>query len=233
MRLRCGIHWGSNRNRSSSRNFPFRLVSIQLLVVVVVAIEVPIVVVVLVPAMVVGDVAAVSIPVTVKVALSIVMRLHPVCAGVCRAGPVSLVPLVVAAHWIPVASNPGIAFARAARLNSDNAGRRRRADPHSNGYLREDSSRCQQHQHNQFGFHDSISSSRLPDANSTLVAKRAECAARNARMKVHGRAPAICGSMSPRGQISGACAEAPGSVWARMAWPVSARLAFRMPANIW
>src|ERR1035441_5719461 len=125
---------------------------------VVVAIEVAVAVRGLVPAMVVGDLAVIAIPVAFKVARSVMTRFHPMCAGVRRTRPVSLVPGVTVAHRVPVAAYPGIADAGTLRLNPDDPRPRGRADSHSDRKLCEDSSGCQQHQHQQFSFHDFNSS---------------------------------------------------------------------------
>jgi hypothetical protein len=123
------------------------------LVTVMVAIEVAFAVTIGV--MVVSDPAAIAIPVAVIEKRSIMTRLHPMCAGVRRAGPVSRVPLIAVAYRVPVAPYKGIAGAGTWRLNPNYTRPRRRADSHSDGKLREDRSRCQQHQHKQFSFHNS------------------------------------------------------------------------------
>ena len=142
----------------------FRLaIHIDGLLVVVVAIVIPMVTVAIRP-MVVGHVAAFSIPVTIKVALSIMVGLHPVCAGVGRAGPVPFVPLIVAAHRIPVAAYPGIIGPGTSRLDPEHTDRWGCADSHSDGKLREDTPRCQQCQDNQFSFHEFDSFSRYTNS---------------------------------------------------------------------
>jgi hypothetical protein len=126
-----------------------------LLVAVVVAIIVSVVVTTAVPAMVVAELAAIAIPVAFIEALAIVTRRHPVYARVSWTGPVSLVPLIVVAHRVPVARYPGIAGAGTSRLHSQYTDRWRRADSHSDGKLGESCSRGQQrHHYNQFGFHN-------------------------------------------------------------------------------
>src|ERR1017187_3852352 len=87
------------------------------LVTVVVAAVIAIVVTV--PAMVVGDSAAIAIPIAFIEKRSIMMRFHPVCADVRWTGPVSIVPLVTVAHRVPVAPHKGIAGAGTSRLNPD------------------------------------------------------------------------------------------------------------------
>jgi hypothetical protein len=116
--------------------------------VIMVPVEVPIVVMIPVPAMVVRGVAVIAIPIAFKEALSIMMRFHPTRAGVGRTGPISLVPLIVAAYRVPVARYPGIIGPGTSWLNPKDTGRRRRADSYSDGNLSEDSSRCQEHQDN-------------------------------------------------------------------------------------
>lgn len=108
----------------------------------VVVIVVPVVVMVLVPAMVMGDLAVAAVPVTVEVARSIMMRLDPVSAFIRRTGPVSIVPFIVAALRVPIASNPVIAGAGAPRLHPDDARRGWRSDSYSDGKLGEDRSCC-------------------------------------------------------------------------------------------
>jgi hypothetical protein len=109
------------------------------LVTVVVAAVIAIVVTI--PAMVVGDSTAIAIPIAFIEKRSIMMRFHPVCADVCWTGPVSIVPLVMVAHRVPVAPHKGIAGAGTSRLNPDYPRPRRRPDSHSDGKLREHSSR--------------------------------------------------------------------------------------------
>jgi hypothetical protein len=97
---------------------------------------------------VVADLAAVAIPVAGIVALSIMTRFHPARAAVRWTSPVSIVPLIVAAHRVPIARYPGIAFTRTSRLNPNDAHRWRRANSHSDGKLSEDRSCCHQRQYN-------------------------------------------------------------------------------------
>jgi hypothetical protein len=73
-----------------------------LIVVVVLAIEIAIVATLAVPVMVVLDSASPSLPITCKVLLSIMMRLHPASPLVSRTGPVSVVPSVVVAIGVPI-----------------------------------------------------------------------------------------------------------------------------------
>jgi len=59
-----------------------------------------------VPAMVVFPPPPITLPVALKVPLSIMARPDPACAWIGCAGPVSVVPLVMVADWIPVAFHP-------------------------------------------------------------------------------------------------------------------------------
>ena len=131
-----------------------------------VAIVVAIVIAVPVPAMVVGNVAMVAIPVAIEVTLSVMMWFHPVRAAVCRTSPISVVPLVVAAHGVPIPADPGIAFARAAWLHPDHTNRRWRSDSNPDGDLRKHSSGREQRQYHQFCFHDSKSLPRYSDGKA-------------------------------------------------------------------
>src|SRR5258708_37120859 len=91
-----------------------------------------------VPFMVVGDMAAIAIPVAFKVTLSVVMRFHPMGAGVHRTDPVSFVPLIAAAHRIPVAPYPRIAGAGTLRLSPSSTGRWQCAGSSSHGHMSHD-----------------------------------------------------------------------------------------------
>ncbi len=101
-----------------------------------------------------ANIATIAIPAALKVLVSIISGLHPPCAVVGRPGPVSLMPFVLVTHWIPVAGYPGVIRARTSRLYPNNTRRWRCADSNSDGNLCGDRPHCQQHQHNQFGFHD-------------------------------------------------------------------------------
>jgi hypothetical protein len=156
-----------------------------------------------VPTVVVGDSAAIAIPVAFIEKRSIMSRSHPVCAGVRRTGPVSAVPLIMMAHRVPIAPCKGLAGAETSRLNPDDPRPRRRADSHSDGKLREHSSRCQQHQHKQFSFHDLTPLLLLGTllANSAIEPLRTGPEMASALTK--------CCHMTPRGQFPGPLAPAP------------------------
>jgi len=99
------------------------------------AIVVAVVVILAVPVMVVADLAVIAFPVSLIELLAIVTRSNPMRSRVSWTCPVSCVPLVVAAYRIPVAVDPGVTGARAARLNSLDPHRWRRADSHADGNL--------------------------------------------------------------------------------------------------
>lgn len=66
-----------------------------------VVVEIP-VFAVSVSAVVVANLAVVAVPITCIIAPAIMTRFHPARSVVSRARPVSVVPLVVIPHWIPV-----------------------------------------------------------------------------------------------------------------------------------
>jgi hypothetical protein len=139
---------------------------------IVVSIVIPIVVAVAVPAVVVAKLAVFSIPISFIILLSVITGFHPARARVCRAGPVTVVPLIVIAHRVPITGDPGIAGTGTARLNPDHSHRRRRADSHSDGKLRERRSHREQRQRNQFCFHDFLPLlSMMQYIRSTLTAE--------------------------------------------------------------
>jgi hypothetical protein len=66
-----------------------------------------------VPAVIVFASAAISVPIAIKIALTIMARGHPPPARISRPGPVSVMPLIVVSNWIPVAVHPYILRCRA------------------------------------------------------------------------------------------------------------------------
>jgi hypothetical protein len=82
------------------------------LLMIVVVIEIP-VVAVTVAAVVVADLAMIAIPISCIIALPIMTGFYPARAGVHWTSPVSVVPLVVVSHRVPVAGYPRIAIAGA------------------------------------------------------------------------------------------------------------------------
>jgi hypothetical protein len=116
--------------------------------------------------MVVLDLAVITIPVAFMEAFSIMPGFYPACAVVRWTRPVSIVPFIVVAHRVPVASDPGIVRPGASGLNPEYTYRWRRADSHANGKLSENRSSREQHQNHQFSLHDLT-----PFLSITLVPK--------------------------------------------------------------
>ena len=85
-----------------------------------------------VPAVVMFKSAAVSVPVTVKEPLSIMMRSHPMSPRVRWPSPITLMPLVMPSRRIPITIYPYVFWAWSWRQNTDHTGRWWRANPDSN-----------------------------------------------------------------------------------------------------
>jgi hypothetical protein len=124
------------------------VVVVVLVVILVLVTTVPVLVpfIVLVPTVIVFKPAAISIPVTRKKLLSVVMRPDPPSACIGRPRPVAFMPPVVVADWIPITVYPRELRAWAWRHNANHTGTRRRAnsDAKRNLGLR---CRCFGHQH--------------------------------------------------------------------------------------
>jgi len=108
---------------------------------------------VVVPMMIVGTPAVTTFPIAFKEALSIVVRRHPMSPTIRRTGPITVMPLVVPSHWIPVALHPKKTGARGWWPDTNDAWGRRRPNGHSNGYLAEETSSRKKCQCEQFLFH--------------------------------------------------------------------------------
>jgi len=108
---------------------------------------------VVVPMMIVGTPAVITFPIAFKEALSIVVRRHPVCAGIWWTGPITVMPFVMLPHGIPVALHPKKTGARGWWPDTNDAWGRRRPNGHSNGYLGENGSSSEKCQREQFLFH--------------------------------------------------------------------------------
>jgi len=103
------------------------------------------VVVVVVPTVIVGHVASGTLPITLVVALAVMMRDHPDGACIRRARPVPLVPFIMMADRIPVAFDPGISGPRSHRPDRDHAWRWGSPDLNSNGNLAEGRNSSEKH----------------------------------------------------------------------------------------
>jgi hypothetical protein len=94
-------------------------------------------VMVAVPVMVVFPPAVIAIPVPFKESLSVVAGTNPTCAGIGRTSPVTLMPLVVVPHRIPVSFHPDEFRAWSWWKHPNNSRRRWRSDHDSNRHLAE------------------------------------------------------------------------------------------------
>jgi hypothetical protein len=112
-------------------------------------------VVVAVRMMIVLHPASLTLPIASEIPLAIVVRRHPASSPIRRASPISFMPLVVAADWIPIAVHPDKIGTRGYWPNANHARRGWRANPDAQGYI---SGKCQsyseQHQSKQFLRHE-------------------------------------------------------------------------------
>jgi hypothetical protein len=96
-------------------------------VIVVVAAAVP-VVSFSVPAVIVLHMAAIPVPISCVELLAVVAGCDPVGALIGRPSPISFVPLVVVADWIPIAVHESIPRARTLGHNANDSRTWRRTD---------------------------------------------------------------------------------------------------------
>jgi hypothetical protein len=87
-----------------------------------------------VPTVVMLPAAAISLPVTREVSISIMMRTYPASTGIWRPRPITPVPLVMPSHGIPIALDPD-EFGSGTHRHRNHTGRRWRADSDSNRHL--------------------------------------------------------------------------------------------------
>jgi len=109
-----------------------------------------------VPVMIMIASATIAFPIPLVEASSIVSRPDPVRASIRRASPVSVVPLVVAAYWIPVALYPDVLRSRTSRLYANYTRGRRRTNPNAHGYLGAEYRGSEEQKPNQAGLHKLI-----------------------------------------------------------------------------
>src|SRR5215475_3249515 len=91
--------------------FIFVLVPAFVLAVVMVIVVMPattIAVVVMIPFVAMFKTTARSLPVSTVIAASFITRDDPDCACVRRTSPIALMPVIMAAYWIPIAIHPGV-----------------------------------------------------------------------------------------------------------------------------
>jgi len=94
---------------------------------------------------------AISVPVTSKELLPVVMRLNPARALVWGSSPIAGMPSVLLADWIPIAVYPDKIGTRSLRLNSNHARLRWRTNSDSKGNLCGECRPCgQQHRNKQY-----------------------------------------------------------------------------------
>jgi hypothetical protein len=91
---------------------------------------------IVVPTMIVFEVSTVTLPVTRKELLPIVMRCDPAGTFIRRSRPIGVVPPIVPPVGIPIAIDPGKSGAGLRRVNPDHTRARWRADSDSNRNLR-------------------------------------------------------------------------------------------------
>jgi hypothetical protein len=108
-------------------------VAIKLVTILVAVMEVPSLVSVRV--VIVVHPTVISVPVTRKELLSVVMRLYPASTLVWGASPIAGMPSVLLSHWVPIAVYPNEIGSRSLRLNSNHAGSRWRTNSDSNRNL--------------------------------------------------------------------------------------------------
>lgn len=89
-----------------------------------------------VPPMIVFHVSAISLPVTLKKLLSIMVRCNPTRSLVRRSSPIAVMPFVMPSRGIPIAVYPNELWPWPSWQNSNHTGFWRRSDPDSEGDLR-------------------------------------------------------------------------------------------------
>jgi hypothetical protein len=118
-----------------------------------------------IPMMVVLTPAVVTVPVATVVAFSIVARLHPARADIGWAGPVAVMPFIMASIRIPVSAYPDIARTGTRPLNPNDPWGWWPADFNSNENLAEKNSAGQKDQSDQScSFHASSTSMMIANA---------------------------------------------------------------------
>jgi len=124
-----------------------------LLVSVVVAVVTIVTVPVAIPMVIVRHSPAPAFPVTFVEALTIVMGHHPRCTRIRLAGPVTVMPLVMMADWIPIPFHPDKAWSGSEWPDRYDTKGRGRPNGDSHGYLSEEDSSHQQQEREQLLSH--------------------------------------------------------------------------------
>ena len=85
--------------------------------------------------MVVSHFPVIAIPEALIIHPAFIARSTPLRTFVRWASPITLMPAIAVALWIPISVHPGITRTRGVRANPDHAGARRLADVNSHGKL--------------------------------------------------------------------------------------------------
>ena len=111
------------------------VIMVVVMMVVVVAVIVPIVPVP-VPPVIVLNMAAITVPVSCIILLSIVVRSDPSSALIGRSCPITVMPLIVTSGWIPITLDIRITWTWAPRHNANHTGAWRRTNANAERDLR-------------------------------------------------------------------------------------------------
>ena len=111
------------------------IVFIAVIAPVIVAAAIGIAVVVMIPAVIVFDVAAIPIPVTLEEFISLVTRTHPARPFIGRPRPITGVPYVTATHRIPIPVDPNELGSGSLRDHANHTRWRRLPNPDADGKL--------------------------------------------------------------------------------------------------
>jgi len=107
-----------------------------------------------IPTVVMGEIAALALPVALKKALAVVARTHPNRSGIWRTRPVSFMPSIVAADRIPISRDPDKIRIRLGWHDGYYSRRRRSADLDANGNIRRQRAAGQDNESKQCPFHN-------------------------------------------------------------------------------
>src|SRR5579883_979167 len=107
------------------------------IMIVVVAPAAPIPVAITVPAVIVLEPSAISVPIPREELLPVVARRDPACPGIWRQRPIPRMPHIAPIDDVPITVNPDIVRPRARRNNPNYARRWRRTNPNADRDLAE------------------------------------------------------------------------------------------------
>jgi len=100
------------------------IVPVTIIAVMITVVTAVVPVPVMVPTVIMFNPAAMYLPVALKEPLPIVVPRHPASSLVGRLSPITVMPLVIPSHGIPIALDPNELRSWWRRLNVDHAGRR-------------------------------------------------------------------------------------------------------------